>query len=347
MKLLYLIFSFCLFSLEGEAIQFSQDLKLKEKIKSTQPINQAMDDKSKTTNNIASITKNNTTNNIINNTTNNQFVNLNSRRSLLPSRKLPSSIKSFPSRKPVHKSNNHFQLSQKDYQNIRMLLELPLKNRLQALSKYGLSSFIVLKQFSFSNAEKMSIRWKAFTSLARLYPQRTYPLSYKALHSGHWFLRNAGLVTMEIINPAESIRYAGLLLDDPSLIVRTEAVLLIKKHKAYQYKKLLLAKLNASINFHKKQSLWIRHHIVSALAEFSEPGEEKIFISFLQDSDKRLHLPAIYALEKLTGKTFKVANNSSGSNELRQKWQTNKWISWWSGVSTKSESQQKEITKQL
>jgi len=135
------------------------------------------------------------------------------------------------------------------------------------------------------------------------------------------------LIAMEILDPKEGVRRAGLLLNDPSLIVRTAAVNMIKKHKAGQYKFHLLQKLNAPDSFHNNRSLWIRHHIVSALADFCEPGEEKMFISFLQDPDERLQSAAITALEKITGKTFRYSDEKK---EVMAKIQTQKWISWWS-----------------
>lgn len=220
-----------------------------------------------------------------------------------------------------------------DYQNIKMILDLPLKNRIQALSDYGSRGFVILSRFVFSDKEKMPIRWKALISLARLYPEKSLPMVKKALHSSVWFLRNAGLIAMEIINPKESVRWAGQFLNDPSLVVRTAAVTMIKKHKASQYKMQLIGKLNAPDSFYKNKSLWIRHHIASALADFCEPGEEKMFISFLQDPDERLHSPAIGALEKLTGKTFRAADKEKTrdiAEEKGVKTQKQMWISWWS-----------------
>ena len=218
--------------------------------------------------------------------------------------------------------------SRRDYRNIKMILGLPLENRKQSLSNYDSSKvFIVLKHLVFSNKEKMPIRWKALTSLARLYPEQSFPLVQKSLRSSLWFLRNAGLIAMEILDPEEGVRWAGQLLNDPALIVRTAAVSMIKKHKAGQYKFHLLQKLNAPDSFHKNRSLWIRHHIVSTLVDFCEPGEEKMFVSFLQDPDERLHPSAITALEKITGKTFRYSDEKK---EVRAKAQTQMWISWWS-----------------
>ena len=227
--------------------------------------------------------------------------------------------------------------SKLDYHNIKMMLNLPPKNRTQSLSRYGVNVFATLQQIIFSNKEKMPVRWKALTSLTRLYPERSKPLVLRALKSPTWFLRNAGLIAMEMINTEESIRWAGHFLNDPSLIVRTAAVNTIKKHKARQYKAQLLEKLNTPDSFYKNQSLWIRHHIADTLAGFCEPGEEKIFISLLKDPDERLHPFAISALEKLTGKIFS-SSSREGEAKNRVKTQKNKWISWWAKSHNKEDS---------
>ena len=216
--------------------------------------------------------------------------------------------------------------TQKEKTNIKLILALPLENRKQALSHYGPQAFFVLKSLLVDKKESVPVRWKALTSLARLFPNKSRPLVQKALRSSSWFLQNAGLIAMEIIDPQKAVMWAGYFLDSPALVVRTAAVDMIKKHRARQYKARLLEKLNATDSFYKKKSLWIRSHIVSALSVFPVPGEEPLFISFLQDPDERLHIHAILALEKLTGKTFRP--NKEGVELLAQA-QKQKWMDWW------------------
>ena len=253
------------------------------------------------------------------------------------------SERSFPSPRPVIKNrpekkkninlSGTLNISHKRKKDFRMILDLPLKNRNQTLSKYGRTGFMVLKYFVFSDKEAMPFRWKALTSLARLYPKQSRPVVEAALRSPKWFLRNAGLIAMEIISPRESVRWAANLLNDSALVVRTAAVNVIKKHKASQYKVQLLGKLNAPDSFYKNQSLWIRYHIASALADFCEPGEERMFISFLKDPDERLHSSAITALEKLTGKSFRSSDKNA--KKIVAEAQREMWISWWSKSNSK------------
>jgi len=199
--------------------------------------------------------------------------------------------------------------SNSSIQNIKMILQLPQDNRIQALNQYGPKSFPLLKELFFNKKETLNIRWISLTSMARLYPKDSLPLISGALKSSVWFLRNVGLVALEIVDPPQAVRWAGRLLNDPSLVVRTAAVQMIQKHKAREYKAQLQEKLNAKDSFLKNESLWIRHHIVSTLASFAQPGEEHYFIPLLQDQDTRVQHSAIRALEKITGKKYYTENN--------------------------------------
>ena len=218
-------------------------------------------------------------------------------------------------------------------ENIRQILSLPLENRKQALSQYGDQTFGILKSLLVSQKESVPVRWKALTSLARLYPHKSLPLVQRALRSRTWFGQNAGLIAMEIIDPKQALNWAGYFLNAPALVVRTAAVDMIKRHRGWRYKTHLLEKLNAPDSFYKKKSLWIRSHIVSALAVLSEKGEEPLFISFLKDPDERLHIHAILALEKLTGQTFRP---SGEGRALLAQAQKHKWIDWWAKTSYSS-----------
>ena len=212
---------------------------------------------------------------------------------------------------PTQSVLTHSDFSDSDIQNMRLILQLPQENRVQALRESGLKSFPLLKKLFFNKKETMNIRWISLTSMARLYPKQSLPIINNSLKSPVWFLRNAGLVSLEIIDPPKAVKWAGRLLKDPSLIIRTAAVNLIQKHKASEYKTQLQKKLNAKDSFLKNESLWIRHHIVSALATFAKAGEEPFFVSLLDDKDTRVQHSAVRALEKITGKKFHADNNTS------------------------------------
>ena len=230
-------------------------------------------------------------------------------------------------------SAKHPKISTQYKKRIKMILTLPPENRVSLLQNYGSISFTVLKSFVFSSELSMQIRWHSLISLAQTYPHMSVPVVESALQSSTWFLRNAGLIAMELMNEERALYWAGELLNDPALVVRTAAVKMIRKHNASQYKHLLVHKLNADDSFYKHKSLWIRHHIAYALADFSIIGEEQFFISLLRDEDHRLYPPAIIALEKLTQKSFKSTETGKQRSNEKQKRQ---WLSWWSQKARKS-----------
>ena len=199
--------------------------------------------------------------------------------------------------------------------NIKMILSLPLENRRQVLLEDRAKASVILKDLVFSGKEGMQIRWAALITLARVSSVNvSRSVIVSALRHPQWFLRNAGLLAMEMVDPAMSLWWADRLLDDPSLLVRTASVDLIRRQKAQSYKWRLLEKLNAADSFYKDSSLWIRRHIIQALADFAEPGEERFFISILQDSDTRLHPFALSALEKITG--YRVSDQTASMKHM-------------------------------
>ena len=234
--------------------------------------------------------------------------------------------------KPVH-SKFH----KKTDPNIRAVLQLPLENRYSILIQYRKQASLVLRKLILSNKESVRVRWSALITLARVaHPHVSRPVILLSLRHPRWFLRNAGLLAMEILDPPTSLWWADRLLDDPSLLVRTASVDLIRRQKAKKYKWRLLEKLNESDSFYKNNSLWIRYHIVQTLADFAESGDEHFFITALQDTDKRLHSFALAALEKITG--YQVAKpleeDTSWTNE---EWKE-KWLTGWLQFQKKSVS---------
>ncbi len=203
--------------------------------------------------------------------------------------------------------------------SIKMILTLPLENRRQVLlSRYKSADLpSVLRPIIFNKFESMNLRWSALIGLAYSVDSNQSRLVVTtALKHRTWFLRNAGLIAMEILDSSISLQWADHLLDDPSLIVRTAAVDLIRRHKADQYKFRLLEKLNAPDSFYKNTSLWIRKHIVLALADFAEPGEKNFFISLLKDPDSRLHSPAHRAIQKLASQQKLVGKQTLTQHSL-------------------------------
>ncbi len=193
--------------------------------------------------------------------------------------------------------------SVRDIKNIRMILSLPLPNRLQTLSTYHSSPqkvFLSLKFLLSSQKESITTRWACLTAMARLYPEKSKKITLRALKSSSWFLRNAGLLALEITHPQKSVKWAlHLLKTDPSLVVRTAAVRLIARQGKGEHNQLLKQKLNASDSFYQGQSLWIRHHIVWTLSLYAKEEDKEFFTSLLKDPDQRVIDAATFALKKI------------------------------------------------
>lgn len=175
---------------------------------------------------------------------------------------------------------------------IQNILALNSKKALSILKKNPDSSFASLKQIFRSRKYSEDLRWKALMLMARLNPKKTKPHALRALKTKNWFLKNAGLVAMEIINPKEAVFFSHLFLNDPSLIVRTASVEILRKYRAVQYKNSLWKSLHAKENFRNGKSLWIRKNIARALIEFSDP---KDIHRLIQDSDPDIRQMAFQA----------------------------------------------------
>lgn len=181
---------------------------------------------------------------------------------------------------------------------IHGILQLPLPNRLQVLRQQPEHYFKQLKNVFYSKKINESIKWKALMSMARLYPKKSRYTIKQALRHSSWFMKNAGLIALEISNPKESLLYARKFLDHPSLVLRTASVDLIRRQKATQYVNILWKKLYAKENFRKNKGLWIRRNIVMALYELAEPTEKQKFIKLLKDSDPKVHALASMVLNQ-------------------------------------------------
>ncbi len=211
---------------------------------------------------------------------------------------------------------------------VLMALALPPENRLQALrgqasqATLGNSAFQALEQLAFDQSQGLQVRWRALISLAQVYPDRAQPILNQAARSQEWFMRNAGLVAMSSMPRDYALVWARRLSRDPALVVRTAAIQLLAEVGASDVEPLLWEQLYAAENFHQGQSLFVRRHIVKALASQARPGQEARFIQILQEADARLHPFAIQALEKISGRSL----TQEGATVSQVK---NQWLEWW------------------
>lgn len=207
--------------------------------------------------------------------------------------------------------------SENHYRSIFEALRLPMDNRIQVLKEVGGEQKVA--ELVFDRKQNLSDRWRAMTVLPYLDKGLAKETISKAMQSQEWYIRNAALVAVPALDRQFALDLSLKYVADPALVVRTAAVQNISKLKGKEAEDVLWRRLNSRENFHNGESLWIRRHIVKALAEFAKPGKEANFVALLNDKDERLHPFAIRALEKITGQ-------SSGKLPLSK--QREKWLAW-------------------
>lgn len=195
---------------------------------------------------------------------------------------------------------------EKDFDNVVAttveVLKLPGDTRMEFLAKLGPKAYKELMTVAFDSNYGMKVQWRALTAMAMLGKTNAIPEMERALGHKDWYLRNAGLVVINEIKPSKAREWAKKLMSDPSLIVRTEAVSVLRKNRDLSARNLLWEKLYDKQNFRGTASLWVRRHIVETLGEMKTKGDEMKFLKVLDDKDKTLHPAALSALESLTRK---------------------------------------------
>jgi HEAT repeat protein len=142
-------------------------------------------------------------------------------------------------------------------------------------------------------------RWNQVFKLGEEPSKKNLQTVVRALKSPDWYLRDSALRTLPRFSLTEARSWSRKLLDDPSLIVRTTAVQILAQVQTEQDRSLFWKKLTAKENFHAGQSLWIRRHLVRALAAKAEPTEKLKFEALLKDPDSRLYPAAHQALDRI------------------------------------------------
>lgn len=196
------------------------------------------------------------------------------------------------------------------------------QQRWDSLKKLGKDGIKQLRQIAFGQQYTVEQRWKALSTLAMISGRECEPELEQALQHSDWFMRDAGLKSLEKVNPTKAKKWAKRLLNDPSLVVRSSAVKVIENLNDMSAKTILWEKLNSAQNYRGSQSLWVRHHIVGALSKFADKGEEVKFIQILNDRDQRLHKPATEALRRLTGISPGIQNKNLVA-------EVSYWKNWW------------------
>lgn len=200
------------------------------------------------------------------------------------------------------------------------ILKLPAQNRRMVLRGQDEKYYKPFLDIAFDSKNSMSLRWQAVMAAAEVGGKKSIPVLMKAVEHDLWYMRNAALVALNQVSPAEGQKIAQKLLKDPALVVRSAAVETLAENSTLEVRDLLWNELDQKYNFKGQQSLWIRHQIVEALAKNPEKYELELFARILSDKDERLHGPAVAGLEKITGlKLDSKSNTSSETKSLNMK----------------------------
>ncbi len=181
------------------------------------------------------------------------------------------------------------------------VLKLPAENRRVVIQNQGDQNYQNFISLAFNESQSMSIRWRAIMAAAEARGDKATPDLLKAGSHPIWYMRNAALVALAEVNPEQAGKLAQKLLKDKALVVRSAAVSALEKKLFHRCARSLWEELNQDYNFKNSQSLWIRHQIVEVLAKKPMDRELKVFAQLLIDKDKRVQLPAVRGLERLTG----------------------------------------------
>jgi HEAT repeat protein len=193
-------------------------------------------------------------------------------------------------------------------------------SRIQSEGSKGLSG---LRDIAFNVKTPERLKWNAVVCLGVVYKSKALPDLERALKSDDWILRNAALVSLGSFNSRALKEWSlKLLRSDRALVVRSSTVQSLAKDLDDRSIQSLWDALNDPKNFRGNQSLWIRKQIVSAIASQPRESDADKFIGVLQDADTDLYLPAMQALEQITG--LRKGSESATVDE-----QSKLWVKWW------------------
>jgi len=201
-------------------------------------------------------------------------------------------------------------------QDVIEILMLPFKERLMRLKEIK-NARDRLKKMAFDGGRNLDVRWRALTALGSIGGKSARWEIDEALRSKDWFMRNAGLIAAQHDDHDFAVRWSKALLNDPALVVRTQAVKNLIEMKA-EARDLIWNQLFAKNNYHGAGGLWIRGYMAKALAGWAVQTDQKRFLRLLMDEDTEVQHWAIIGLERSTG--LKLSSPTEPLRIQRQKW---------------------------
>ncbi len=178
------------------------------------------------------------------------------------------------------------------------------------------------KEIAFSQSQPTSLRWKLFMEIVEKGGPEASAMIQKASVHRDWVLRSAALVGVKSLGVQPAKELGLRLLKDKALVVRSEAVNLLKQLPSNpQIRTHLWSELQERRNFRGGQSLWVRKQIVEFLAQNPVKEEKERFLKVLADRDQEVAALGQRGLEKLFGVQL-------GERETPLKDQHRLWSDW-------------------
>ena len=167
-------------------------------------------------------------------------------------------------------------------------------------------SVVHAKQFdlvdvAFDKKRDDSQRWRSLIALSVQNGDQSIEHLSSAVLSNEWFMRDAALLAMGAVDTNLALEWARkLVISDPSMLVRTTAVKIIKQNGSKGDIPVLSKAISNKRNFRHGRSLWIRRHIAEAISSLDKSSYTEM-LRLLDDEDARVTQVALRALEDITG----------------------------------------------
>ena len=132
------------------------------------------------------------------------------------------------------------------------------------------------------------------------------------------------------VSPLEGALY------DKAMMVRASAADALAAIGAIRSAKALSESLNLPANFKGGRSLFVRKHIVDALGDLGSLQAVPTLLQTLGDKDEGIRLASVFALTRITGKTFREPNTLNAPVSTAE---AASWKQWWGDRSAQTWSE--------
>ena len=168
-------------------------------------------------------------------------------------------------------------------------------------------------------------RWSAIVSAAKKDGELAVPILENMLRQKKysWHTRTAIAQGLVVIGGPNAIKVLQGMLNDRSLVVRTVVVDALGDMKDPSSLTPLMEEMKNNRNFIGEQSLWIRKHLVDAIAKTGQKKSVPVLITYLDDPDVEVAAKA--------KKNLSYYVKMDGKND----WSKRNWIDWWMSSGSK------------